>query len=151
MKQSFILFIFCILSSILYCQDTTSITLKAEKVKNMLLASERGKIAEQQVQSFLNMDSIYMDLSREFKTTVSSQQNSISTLVNTNTIGVQVIENGLKNIRSDFKTLGETVILKNLWLEDRNKELEKKVSNKNKIILALTTVLSMGVVALAAF
>ena len=150
MKKFIFLFIFfpLLLSS---QQDTTTVNIKAEKVRNLLLASERGKFAEQQVQSFLNMDSLYMDLSNEFKTTVFSQQNSISTLINTNTLGVQVIENGLKNIRLDFKDLSEKVILKNLWLEDRNKELEKKVSNKNKTIIILSTVLASGVAALIIF
>lgn len=149
MKKFIFLFIF--FPFLLSSQDTTTVNIKVEKVKNLLLASERGKFAEQQVQSFLNMDSLYMELSRDFKLTVSSQQNSISTLINTNTIGVQVIENGLRNIRSDFKNLGETIILKNLWLEDKNKELEKKVSTKNKTIIILSTVLASGVAALIAF
>lgn len=148
MKFIFILMLFPLF---IKAQDTTMVVLRSDKVKNLLIASERGKFAEQQVQSFINMDSLYMDLSREFRNTVVSQQNSISTLINTNTLGVQVIENGLKNIRSDFKDLRENVILKNLWLEERNKELEKKVSNKNKTIIILTTVLASGVAALIAF
>lgn len=92
-----------------------------------------------------------MDLSNEFKTTVSSQQQSINTLINTNTIGVQVIENGLKNIRSDFKRLEESYALKNMWLEDQNRSLEKSISTKNKIILTLSAVLASGVAALIAF
>jgi len=151
MKRLLTLFILFALPSMLYCQDTTTVTLKVEKVKNMLLASERGKIAEQQVQSFLNMDSLYLDLSREFKSTVASQQNSISTLINTNTVGVQVIENGLKNIRSDFKRLEESYALKNMWLEDENRKLEKSISSKNKIILTLSAVLASGVAALIIF
>lgn len=129
--------------------DTTTVCLAKSKVKNLLIGSEKGKIAEQQVQSFLNMDSLYMDLSKQFTVTFVSQQESIGQLVNTNSLGVKVIESGFKDVRSDFANLRDVYVLKNTWLEDQNRELEKKVDNRNKTIIILSSIIATGIVVIA--
>ena len=127
--------------------DSIKICLDINKVRNLLTASERGKISEQQVQSFINMDSLYMDLSKEFKITFISQQESIKALVNTNTLGVEVIRTGFSNMNSEFKNLKETYILKNLWLEEERRILEKKNANKTKTIIVLSSIITAGTFA----
>lgn len=130
-------------------QDTTKVCLDISKVKNLLIHSEKGKIAEQQVQSFINMDSIYIDLSRQFQITFVSQQESIGQLVETNSLGVKVIENGFKDVRADFANLRDVYALKNVYLEDKNRDLEKKVDNRNKTIIILSSIIATGIIAIA--
>ena len=130
-------------------KDTSLVCIPEHKAKNLLIQAEKGKISEQQVQSFLNMDSLYMDLSRDFKVTFMSQQESIKNLVATNSLGVKVIENGLKDVRADFNNLRDNFALKNMWLEDENRKLERKIDNRNKTIIILSSVIAT--VTLAAF
>lgn len=130
-------------------KDTSLVCIPEHKAKNLLIQAEKGKISEQQVQSFLNMDSLYMDLSRDFKVTFMSQQESIKNLVATNSLGVKVIENGFKDVRADFNNLRDNFALKNMWLEDENRKLERKIDNRNKTIIILSSVIAT--VTLAAF
>ena len=130
-------------------KDTTLVCIPEHKAKNLLIQAEKGKISEQQVQSFLNMDSLYMDLSRDFKVTFMSQQESIKNLVATNSLGVKVIDNGFKDVRADFNNLRDNFALKNMWLEDENRKLERKIDNRNKTIIILSSVIAT--VTLAAF
>mgnify|MGYP003507970241 FL=1 len=130
-------------------KDTSLVCIPEHKAKNLLIQAEKGKISEQQVQSFLNMDSLYMDLSRDFKITFMSQQESIKNLVATNSLGVKVIENGFKDVRADFNNLRDNFALKNMWLEDENRKLERKIDNRNKTIIILSSVIAT--VTLAAF
>lgn len=130
-------------------KDTSLVCIPEHKAKNLLIQAEKGKISEQQVQSFLNMDSLYMDLSRDFKITFMSQQESIKNLVATNSLGVKVIENGFKDVRADFNNLRDNFALKNMWLEDENRKLERKIDNRNKTIIILGSVIAT--VTLAAF
>lgn len=130
-------------------KDTSLVCIPEHKAKNLLIQAEKGKISEQQVQSFLNMDSLYMDLSRDFKVTFMSQQESIKNLVSTNSLGVKVIENGFKDVRSDFNNLRDNFALKNMWLEDENRKLERKIDNRNKTIIILSSIIAT--VTLAAF
>ena len=147
MRQLVILFLLYLTPMILMAQDTTRICSPINKIRNLVTQAERGKIAEQQVQSFINMDSLYMDLSKEFKITFISQQESIRSLVNTNTLGVEVIRSGFENVRNDFKQLKETYILKNLWLEDERRILQKKNENKTKTIIILSSIITAGTLA----
>ena len=130
-------------------KDTSLVCIPEHKAKNLLIQAEKGKISEQQVQSFLNMDSLYMDLSRDFKITFMSQQESIKNLVATNSLGVKVIENGFKDVRADFNNLRDNFALKNMWLEDENRKLEHKIDNRNKTIIILSSIIAT--VTLAAF
>ena len=130
-------------------KDTSLVCIPEHKAKNLLIQAEKGKISEQQVQSFLNMDSLYMDLSRDFKVTFMSQQESIKNLVATNSLGVKVIENGFKDVRADFNNLRDNFALKNMWLEDENRKLERKIDNRNKTIIILSSIIAT--VTLAAF
>ncbi len=130
-------------------KDTSLVCIPEHKAKNLLIQAEKGKISEQQVQSFLNMDSLYMDLSRDFKVTFMSQQESIKNLVATNSLGVKVIENGFKDVRAYFNNLRDNFALKNMWLEDENRKLERKIDNRNKTIIILSSVIAT--VTLAAF
>lgn len=130
-------------------KDTSLVCIPEHKAKNLLIQAEKGKISEQQVQSFLNMDSLYMDLSRDFKVTFMSQQESIKNLVATNSLGVKVIDNGFKDVRADFNNLRDNFALKNMWLEDENRKLERKIDNRNKTIIILSSVIAT--VTLAAF
>lgn len=130
-------------------KDTSLVCIPEHKIENLLIQAEKGKISEQQVQSFLNMDSLYMDLSRDFKITFMSQQESIKNLVSTNSLGVKVIENGFKDVRADFNNLRDNFALKNMWLEDENRKLERKIDNRNKTIIILSSVIAT--VTLAAF
>ena len=132
-------------------KDTSLVCIPEHKAKNLLIQAEKGKISEQQVQSFLNMDSLYMDLSRDFKITFMSQQESIKNLVATNSLGVKVIDNGFKDVRADFNNLRDNFALKNMWLEDENRKLEHKIDNRNKTIIILSSIIVTGTVAAFAF
>ncbi len=137
-------------------QDTICIpTLKVEKmvvdIQKKDLLEQKLFFSEQQVRSFIKMDSLYSDLRSDMSVTIISQQESIKSLAATNTAGIKIIDAGFSDLKVELKNIKESYLFKNMWLEDEKRRLENSIKNKNKTITILSSVLAAGLVAAFVF
>lgn len=151
MRHLFGLLFFAALSvSVVSAQDSLTIETKklhgmVQDIKKKQLLEQKLLYSEQQVRSFLNMDSLYTDLRVDFVSTITSQQETIKDLVRINE-GSSLIVSG---IREELKDVRLNFYNDNINLRTQNEKLRQSNSNKTKIIVALSATLATIVTALA--
>lgn len=139
----FYLSLFLLLTFRISSQDTLCIPLK--KVEKMVIDIEKKELleqkllfSEQQVRSLYKMDSLYNEINIDIKSTVISQQETISDLVKINkasSLLMNGIKEELKDVRLNFYN-------DNVSLRKENEILRNKNNNKNKIIVGLGAILT---------
>ncbi len=150
MRYLYLALLLC-MSAAAYTQDTLCIpSLKVESmvqdIKKKDLLEQKLFISEQQVQSFLNMDSLYGELRLDFMATNRSQQESINSLVKINE-GSSILMSGIKE---ELKDVRLNLYNDNVNLRKDNEVLRKKNNDKNKAIIALGTALVATITAVIA-
>jgi hypothetical protein len=131
-------------------QDSLTIATKkveamVQDVKKKELLEQKLSLSEQQVRSFMRLDSLYIDLRVDLMSTVNSQQESIKDLVKINqgsSLLMSGIKEELKDVRLNFYN-------DNIKLRSDNEELRNKNNNKTKIIVGLSAVLATIVTVIA--
>lgn len=116
-----------------------------QDIKKKELLEQKLSLSEQQVQSFLRLDSLYIDLRVDLMSTVGSQQESIRDLVKINqgsALLMSGIKEELKDVRLNFYN-------DNIKLRSDNEKLRTKNNNKTKIIVGLSAVLATIVTVIA--
>lgn len=150
MKHLFLFFALFLCSAAIGQEDSLTIATKkveamVQDVKKKALLEQKLSFSEQQVQSFYRLDSLYMDISIDMKSTIGSQQSTISDLVKINQGSAMLmsgIKEELKDVRLNFYN-------DNIKLRADNEELRNKNNNKTKIIVALGATLATLVMAIA--
>lgn len=122
-----------------------SLTIETKKVEGMVLDLKKKTLleqkllySEQQVQSMVRLDSMYIELRTDMYSTIKSQQESINDLININqgsSLLISSIKEELKDVRLNFYN-------DNIKLRSDNDKLRTKNNNKTKIIVILSTVLA---------
>ena len=149
MRYLYLALLLC-MSAAAYTQDTLCIpSLKVESmvqdIKKKDLLEQKLFISEQQVQSFLNMDSLYGELRLDFMATNRSQQESINSLIKINE-GSSILMSGIKE---ELKDVRLNLYNDNLHLRKDNEVLRNKNNNKTKIIVGLSAILATIVTVIA--
>lgn len=152
MKHFYLLaFLYFLLPDVASTQDTLCIPiLKVEgmvqDIKKKELLEQKLLFSEQQVRSFYRLDSLYVDISMDIKSTVVSQQETIKDLVKINQ-GSSMLMSGIKE---ELKDVRLNLYNDNVNLRKDNESLRNKNNNKNKIIIGLSTLLAtlVGIIAL---
>ncbi len=107
-------------------------------LKKKTLLEQKLLYSEQQVQSMVRLDSMYIELRTDMYSTIKSQQESINDLININqgsSLLISGIKEELKDVRLNFYN-------DNIKLRSDNDKLRTKNNNKTKIIVILSTVLA---------
>lgn len=149
MRHLFLFFALFLCSAAIGQDSLTIATKKAEAmvqdIKKKELLEQKLSLSEQQVQSFLRLDSLYIDLRVDLMSTVGSQQESIRDLVKINqgsALLMSGIKEELKDVRLNFYN-------DNIKLRSDNEKLRTKNNNKTKIIVGLSAVLATIVTVIA--
>ncbi len=131
------------LSFIVKAQD--SLTIETKKVEGMVLDLKKKTLleqkllySEQQVQSMVRLDSMYIELRTDMYSTIKSQQESINDLININQ-GSSLLISGIKE---ELKDVRLNLYNDNIKLRSDIDKLRTKNNNKTKIIVILSTVLA---------
>lgn len=115
-----------------------------QDIKKKDLLEQKLSLSEQQVQSFYILDSLYMDISIDMKSTIGSQQSTISDLVKINQ-GSYLLMSGIKE---ELKDVRLNFYNDNIKLRADNEKLRNKNNNKTKIIVVLSVVLTTIITAI---
>lgn len=125
--------VFTLLFLVTSGKSQDSICIDIKKVEGLVKKAKKADFAEQQISSLLKLDSVYIDLSRQFAISAMSQQSSISDLIEINKKTQSIMDTSFKSIVATQNTITNDLMVK-------NQKLSKKNRDKNIAIVILSSV-----------